>query len=69
MTSAEAKAAFKEGEPVVYKDVEYQKISAIIYRTGQKGMYIQAELLDEAGRSVTVAYPQHITIKKEDTNG
>jgi hypothetical protein len=65
MTSAEAKAAFRAGAPVIYKDVTYQKISAIIYRTGQKGMYIQAELLDTTGRSVTVAYPNKISRKEE----
>jgi len=56
MTGEEVKAAFMEECPVVHGGITYQKISAIIYRKAAGGgIYIQAELLDRSGHSVTIA--------------
>lgn len=61
MTNAEVKAAFMDGCPVSYSGIEYLEISALIYRRGPDGFYMQAELLDKNRNSVTIARPDRIT--------
>lgn len=65
MTREELKAAFFEECPVVHSGIEYQKVSAIIYRKNPKGnsLIVQAELLDRSGHSVTIARPEKIKRK------
>lgn len=57
MTREELKTVFMEESPVSYSGITYQRISALIYRKnpGGRGLYVQAELLDRTGRSVTIA--------------
>lgn len=62
MTREELKAAFMEEAPVLSGGIEYQKITALIYRKerGGCGLIVQAELLDRGGHSVTIAAPERI---------
>ena len=56
MTNAEAKEALKNRTPVVFKNIEYSYISAIIYRYDKnRNLVISAELTDKNKRSVIVA--------------
>lgn len=55
MTNTELKEAMMAGEPVIYGDIEYKCISAIIYRKNGSEIYIQAELADKKTHSVTIA--------------
>lgn len=55
MTNKELKEAMMAEEPVVYGDIEYKCISAIIYRKNGSGIYIQTELADKKTHSVTIA--------------
>ena len=56
MTNAEAKEALKKRTPVIYNNIEYLYISAIIYRYDKnRNLVISAELTDKSKRSVTSA--------------
>ena len=56
MTNAEAKEALKNRTPVVFNNIEYSYISAIIYRYDKnRNLVISAELTDKCKRSVTIA--------------
>ena len=56
MTNAEAKEALINRTPVIYKDIEYLYMSAIIYRYDKnRNLVISAELTDKTRRSVTIA--------------
>lgn len=54
MTDEEAKAAFLRGSPVVCGEITYSKITALICRRNQNGIFLQVELLDKGGNSVTI---------------
>lgn len=60
MTEKETIAAFRGGGPVEYSGIRYINISALIYRRGPDGVYMQAELLDKNKNSVTIARPDRI---------
>lgn len=56
MTNEEAKNALIERTPVIYNNIEYLYISAIIYRYDKhKNLLISVELTDKNKRSVTIA--------------
>lgn len=56
MTNDEAKQAFFDHVPVIWNGIEYNCISAIIYRFDSYGnLVVSAELFDKCGYSVTVA--------------
>ena len=56
MTNEEAKIALKNRTPVVFKNIEYSYISAIIYRyDNNSNLVISAELTDKNKHSVTIA--------------
>ena len=56
MTNAEAKEALKNRTPVIYNNIEYLYISAIIYRYDKNhNLVISAELTDKNKRSVIIA--------------
>ena len=56
MTNAEAKEAIKNRTPVIYNNIEYLYISAIIYRYDKsQNLVISAELADKCKHSVTIA--------------
>lgn len=65
MTNEEVKAAFLSGQPVESGGIIYDHISAIIYRKGKEGVYMQAELYDKCGHSVSSAEPRRINIIKD----
>ena len=60
MTSEEIKQAMRDGTPVKCNGVEYQRITAYIYRaikdkhTGRITFKLQCEVLDRCGISVSV---------------
>lgn len=61
MTNEEVKQAFFSGVPVQVKEIEYKRISAIIYRLDrEKKLIVSAELQDKCGHSVTIARVQDI---------
>ena len=56
MTNSEAKEALKNRTPVIYNNIEYLYISAIIYRYDKNlNLVISAELTDKCKHSVTIA--------------
>ena len=56
MTNSEAKEALKNRTPVIYNNIEYLYISAIIYRYDDNhNLNISAELADKCKHSVTFA--------------
>ena len=56
MTNSEAKEALKNRTPVIYNNIEYLYISAIIYRYDKNNnLVISAELADKCKYSVTIA--------------
>ena len=56
MTNDEAKQAFFDRVPVIWKGIKYSYISAIIYKFDSYGnLVVSAELFDKCGYSVTVA--------------
>lgn len=56
MTNSEAKEALKKRTPVIYNNIEYLYISAIIYRyDDNRNLVISAELADKCKHSVTIA--------------
>lgn len=62
MTNDELKQAFINGGPVIHKtrismelsDIEYEEISAIIYRKADGKISVSAELKDRRANSVTI---------------
>ena len=68
MTDAEVRAAFQSGAPVRYLDfrgeIEYDRISAVIFRRDENGLKMTAELTDSSGRSVLIAKPEDIKLKQ-----
>lgn len=67
MNNEDLRAALLSGEPVVCKGIVYSCVSAIIYRKNKKGgVYMQVELADKNGNSVTIVAPNRIKRFKED---
>ena len=66
MTNEEAKIALKNRTPVVFKNIEYSYISAILYRYDKNdNLIISVELTDKNRRSVTIAQLKDV-IKSHD---
>lgn len=56
MTGEEAKECLLSKEKVIYNGITYKRISAIIYRLGERNnIIVSAELLDNSKNSVTIA--------------
>ena len=68
MTSDEIKKAMHEFKPVRYKGIEYEKITAFIYRAVPVPMsnkfrgILQVELLDKNKNSVTIAEAEKVEL-------
>lgn len=61
MRKEELRVAMLSGEPIIHNGIVYSCISAIICRKSSKGgLYIQVELADKNGNSVTIADPDRI---------
>ena len=65
MTVEEAKAAYFAEKPVISGGLEYERISALIYRKpkGQQA-FLTLELYDKCGHSVTIATPDRVEVKE-----
>lgn len=69
MTNEEAKFALKNRTPVVFKNIEYSCISAIIYRyDNNRNLIISAELTDKNKRSVTIAQLKDVITTNDQQN-
>ncbi len=69
MNNTQLKEALFNQRPVILKmpllgDIEYSKVSALIYRVVDGKTKITAELYDKNGNSVTVAPPEYIRYKE-----
>ena len=68
MTSEEIKQAMLNFTPVVYEGIEYERITAYIYRVvalHKEGNYktvLQVELLDKNSNSVAIADAKKVSI-------
>ena len=60
MTNDEAKTLLFSGKPVQFKGIEYQRITAIIYRVVNGRVLVSAELLDKNNNSVTITDPKRV---------
>lgn len=70
MTLAEACEAAAKGLPVIYKGVEYKRITEAGYRFNEKherSNFVQ--LLDKCSHSVTYAEPGRCELAKKEENG
>jgi hypothetical protein len=66
MTNEEAKQALIKRTPVIFNNIEYLCISAIIYRYDKNNnLVISVELTDKCKRSVTIAQLKDV-IKSHD---
>ena len=64
MTIDEAKAKYYAEEPAIYNGITYERISALIYRKPKgKPPYVELELFDKCGHSVTIAEPNGVIAK------
>jgi len=68
MTKIEASKAFNQGREVIYDGIDYQYISAVIYRKnprqGKAGIRMQLELMDRTSRAVVIADPERVREKE-----
>lgn len=70
MTSAEIKNAMQNSTPIKFNGIEYQSITAYIYRrvtdihTGMNKFIFQCELIDRCGHSVTIADAEKVEFYK-----
>lgn len=63
MTIEEAKAAYYAEKPVIHDDIEYERITALIYRKDKgKRPYLRLELSDKCGHSVMIASPEKVEV-------
>ena len=64
MTGEEAKKALYNRLPIVWRECEYQRITAIIYRLDDRNnLIVSAEMRDQNNNSLTVARIEEIKIK------
>lgn len=61
MTPEELKQAMIDEIPVTHNGIDYKRVTGIIYRKRGNAAIIQAELLDENGRSLTYAAPKRVS--------
>lgn len=67
MNNLEAKEALNKEFPVIYDDIEYLKITALIYRKRQLGLYTTyAEMLDKNKNGVVTAPIVEVHRKEAD---
>lgn len=65
MSNDELKDALFGGLPVVYKGIEYQRVSGIIYRVMEGKLWVRAELADKCGHSIVIVDPTKVELKDE----
>lgn len=65
MTNEQAKEALQNRTPVVCGGIEYECISAIIYRYDDRGRFlVSAELRDKKANSITIALLEQVQALK-----
>ena len=63
MTVDEAKTAYYAETPVTFEGKTYERISALIYRKPKgERPYLQLELYDKCGHSVSIALPDKVSV-------
>ena len=62
MKNEELKKALFAESPVKYDGIEYEKITAIIYRKKGNGVAVTVELLDRCKNIVTIADAERVEI-------
>ena len=62
MNGKELKEAMMRGIPVKYRDVEYKRISAIIYRPRGEGVAVSAELEVGYGSCLVIAPAEKVEV-------
>lgn len=61
MTVDELKEVWRTRAPVKHRDIEYCRITALIYRRDDKNEpFLQVELLDKNNNSVVIAAPREV---------
>lgn len=61
MTVDELKEAWRTCAPVKFRNIEYLRISALIYRRNDKNEpFLQVELLGKYNNSVVIAAPREV---------
>ena len=61
MTVDELKEAWRTRAPVKHRDIEYRRITALIYRRDDKNEpFLQVELLGKNNNSVVIAAPREV---------
>lgn len=61
MTVDELKEAWRTRAPVKHRDIEYRRITALIYRRDDKNEpFLQVELLGQNNNSVVIAAPREV---------
>lgn len=69
MTNEEAKTALMKRTPVIFKNIEYSYISAILYRYDKNdNLIISVELTDKNKRSVTIAQLKDVITSYDNQN-
>ena len=69
MTNSEAKEALLNRIPVIYNNIEYSYISAIIYRYDDNyNLVISAELTDKCKHSITIARLKDVVTTNDKQN-
>ena len=66
MDEREIMSALGRECPVECKGIQYKKVSAVIYRKKDGRKYIQAELEDKGGNSVTIDSAAMVTEIKQE---
>ncbi len=61
MTNPELKEALLQGYPVICRNIEYARVSAIIYRAVNGRIVVSAELMDKGGKSVTIVQSKDVS--------
>lgn len=65
MTKDEAKAAFLAAKPVQHGGIEYDRISALIYRIKAGAVVMSVELASRQANSVTITTPERVEITQK----
>lgn len=65
MTKDDAKAAFLAATPVQHGGIEYDRISALIYRIKAGTVVMSVELASMKANSVTIAAPERVEIAQK----
>jgi hypothetical protein len=66
LTGEELKKAMFNREPVTHRGITYTHISALTYRMGEIGTFLQVELVDRNKNAVVLAAPVEVKRAEEE---